>query len=578
MIMKKYMVKQIMAALVLTSAFMPVALAADVVKDAYKRVVNVITYGPEGNILHNGVGAFIDAGGTCAAAYSLFVGASSADVIDFKGNKLAVHRILGANSSYDLVRFSTTGAKKVEAATLTDTPYFAEGTSLYLCHYTTNKKELPQTVCITNVQAYNDYKYLKTTAANSSSNFGCPLLDEEGNLVAFVQENVEKGDSSSCAIDARFLKNLSITTMSGMNSDLRAINIPKALPATEKDALTYIYMMSTADSVMALTALNDFIAAYPDNAEGYTNRGKFYAAHADYARCEADFATALTKADGDKSTVKSDEVHNELSKLMFQKAVYAPAANYDSWTLKRATEEAATAYGINPQGVYLLQQGRCLYADKQYSAAYDKFMDLTKPTDDGSWTGQALAEAYFYAARSLEQAGGDSLKVISLLDSAIVKLPTPYTAAAAIYFFERAIRLHRVGEMRKAVMDYNEYEKIVGTKNLTAQFYFTREQAELACRMYQQAVDDIHTAIARAPEDLGLKIEEAVILLRAGEYAQTISVCQTLVSQYPDLADCYKLMGLAYGETKQKQQALKALNKAKELGDTTVDEYIKKYQ
>jgi hypothetical protein len=37
-------------------------------------------------------------------------------------------------------------------------------------------------------------------------------------------------------------------------------------------------------------------------------------------------------------------------------------------------------------------------------------------------------------------------------------------------------------------------------------------------------------------------------------------------------------MGIAYGELKQKQQAVSALTKAKELGDPTAAQYLQKYQ
>ncbi len=45
-----------------------------------------------------------------------------------------------------------------------------------------------------------------------------------------------------------------------------------------------------------------------------------------------------------------------------------------------------------------------------------------------------------------------------------------------------------------------------------------------------------------------------------------------------DLADIYKIKGIAHGELKQKQQAVACLTKAKELGDDTADSYIQKYK
>lgn len=549
-------------------------------KDAYKGVVSIITYNADGSIRRSGVGVFIDANGTCATTYSLFEGASSADVVDYKGNKLSAHRILGASANYDLVKFSTTGGKKNEAFSLLETATAPSGASLYLLHANGDKKSLGEEVVVTKSDDYNNYKYFQTTAPNVETNFGCPLIDANGNLIAFVQQNVTS-DSTSCAIDARFLNDINITTASVMSADLRNIFIPKALPANESDALTYIYMIDNNDSLTAITALNDFIAAYPNNAEGYTNRGKFFAEKQSYELCEKDFATALDKASNTESTIKADEVHNEFSKVIFQKAVYKPNPAYGDWTLTRAYQEAEKAYSISPKSFYLLQLGRCLFAEKKYQEAHEKFYQLAtqKPqTDDNTWSPLAQAENWFFAARSLELAGGDSLKVLEMMDSTIAKCPKPYGQSSAQYFLERAQRLQRLGMWRLAVMDYNEYEKIIGPNNLNAQFYYIREQVELAGGMFQQALDDIRTAILRMPDDPGLKIEEAVVLLRAGLYEETITSCTALLKDFPESSDCYKLMGIAYGELGQKTEAQAALAKAKELGDTTADSYIETYK
>lgn len=393
-------------------------------KNAYKGVVKIITYKADGTILRDGTGVFLNKEGDCAASFDLFKGAAAADVIDFKGNKRKAWRILGAEGyKYNLVKFSTTTEGKKN-----ETEFFAiaqapkVGDTALLLHYTTNKKDKPTTASVTQSDEFDEGRYMHTTVANEDHNFGCPILDANGALVGFVQQNVEKKDSTSCAIDANFLNKLHISSMSVLNSDLRQILIPKALPSEEKEALTYLAMMNATDSVAAATSYNDFITAYPENAEGYVARAKFYAAKQDFARCDADFENALKQADSEKSTMKADEVHNELSKVIFQKAIYSPKVEYKDWTLTKALKEAEAAYALNNQGFYLLQQGRCLFANKQYKLAYEKFFQLASqpaPNDGNEWSGKAKADNWFYAARSLELAGGDSLQVIALIDSAI---------------------------------------------------------------------------------------------------------------------------------------------------------------
>lgn len=552
-------------------------------KDAYKAIVSVTAYSADGAKLKTGNGTFIGADGTCVANYALLKGAARAEVTDFKGNICAVGRILGASSNYGLVKFTTTGTKKpAYFSIIGESPLV--GTTLSAYHYTTSKKIKPLASVVTQVEDYDGYKYyhLSTTGIDSTYT-GAPLLTPDCTLAAFFQQADGQTDSITYAIDARFANDLSIGSTSALSADLRDIGIPKALPAREQDALTYIYMLGTADSIIRLTAINDFITAYPDNAEGYVCRASFFAEKKQYALSDKDFQAAFERGDNAKSTMQTDAIHNERSKAIFQKAVYDTQTPYPDWTLQRAYEEAEAAYATKPQPYYLLQQGRCLFADKRYKEAYDKFLRLAEggnqQRDEASWSALAQAESWFYAARSCELSGGDSLLVIALIDSCVAKCPRPLTTATAQYVLERAQRLQRAGLARRAVLDYNTYEETVGTLNLSSQFFYIREQAELECRMYQQALDDIRTAIARAPSESAYRIEEAIVLLRAGLFKEAVSLCNQLLKTYlPESADVYKILGIAQGELGLKAAARQALTKAKALGDATADAYLQRYK
>lgn len=559
------------------------------IKNAYKGMFNVITYNAEGNILHSGNGFFIDNNGTGIAAFSLFEGASKADVIDFKGNKLAVARILGASSSYDLVKFTTTGAKKIESFGISSSPTLDAGTPLQLVNYTGKKKAAPTTVTINKTDDFEQYKYLQVSAPNTDNNIGCPLLDATGDVVAIVQKNVEAKAETACAVDARFIHTLTISNTGLLNADLRAIDIPKGLPNNEKDAMTLIYMLGYKDSLDAITAANDFIEAYPENAEGYMNRGSFYANKHQYALCEKDFATALEKAQNANSRIKADEIHNNLSKLIYNKVLYTPKPEFENWTLDRAIDEAGKAFEIKPSPYYLLQQAHCYFGKKDYKNAYNNYYRICTEKFPGEkeWAAQAKVETWLYAARAYEmgmKAGEekatlkDSLHIITLLDSAIAVLPKPYVVNDARYFLERAQRNEKVNEYRKAVIDYIEYEKIIGPKNLNDKFYYLREQAEIKCRMYQQALDDIRTAMAYNPKDPFYPVEEAAVLLQAGLFNEAIAACEKSLKMIPENPDCYKIMGIAYGELKNKKKAQENLLKAQSLGDPTIEPFLQKYK
>ena len=559
------------------------------VKNAYKGMFSVITYNQEGNILHSGYGFFIHENGTGVAAYSLFKEAYKAVVVDYKGNQLPVKRILGANSTYDLVKFSTAGDKKVEAFSIATNAQASVGDNLQMVLYTGKQKSKPIPANVETADDFESYHYYKLSVENQEKNFGCPLLDPTGDVVAILQKNVEENAEKACAIDARFVHQLNISNTSILNSDLNNINISKGLPATEKDALTYIYMLGTKDSVTAMNAINDFIEAYPKNAEGYTQRGTIFAQHGDYARCQEDFNTALEVVEKNQSTIKADEIHNNLSKLIYNKAVFNPQSSYKEWTLDLAIDEANTAFQLNPSPFYLQQQAHCYLAKKEYLTAYEyyKRINSEKFSHHAEWSPHAKAESWIFAARAYElhmqaQTSGttlqDSLEIITLLDSAIAALPQPFMLDDAKLFLERAQRNEAVEQFRKAVMDYYEYEKIIGPKNLNDRFYYLREQAEMKCHMYQQALDDINTAIAFNPQDPFYPVEKGIILLQVGMYEEAIAVCKASLEKLPENPDCYKIIGISYGELKQKKEALKNLKKAQELGDPTVQIFIDKYQ
>ena len=76
------------------------------------------------------------------------------------------------------------------------------------------------------------------------------------------------------------------------------------------------------------------------------------------------------------------------------------------------------------------------------------------------------------------------------MDSAVAKYNPPYGKEAAPYLYERARMKAEDKQFREAVVDYNLFhDAMMG--QVSSDFYFIREQAEMQCRMYQQAINDI---------------------------------------------------------------------------------------
>jgi len=186
--------------------------------------------------------------------------------------------------------------------------------------------------------------------------------------------------------------------------------------------------------------------------------------------------------------------------------------------------------------------------------------------------------ATFYSAAKAKQMteGSDINEVIALMDSAIVRLSKPYLTEAAAYFYERATLKADAKKYREAVLDYNQFEEIVGS-NATAAFYFEREQVEMQCRMYQQALNDINKAAELAPDNVDIWLEKGAVHLRVNQLDEALSAFQKVVSLDNQSAPGYRLLGYAQALKKMNKEACANFDKAKSLGDTLVDKLIEKY-
>lgn len=549
-----------------------VAATAQKPTDLCKAVVNVITYDAAGNLLNNTYGVLLGDEGEVVAPYAAFKGAARADVINWQGQTAQALRIIGASSEYDLVRFTTdVPTKKLISLSPADAPA-TKGQQLQVAYYTNEKKPQPLAAEVIAADAYNGNVYYEISTPNESRYFGCPVLNAEGRVVGLVQKNVQKDARTACAIDIRFATAMTTNTLSVFNADLNAIGIAKKLPLdSEDDAFSYVYMAlrSGTNAVLAVTAAEDFIAAYPDNAKVYVERAVYYAGRGDYAMANADLQRAIEKGGEGLS-----DAYNTQSVLMYNKVLAGGDDRYPDWTLDTALAAAQQAYAAQPLPVYLLQQGQVLFTQQKYGEAYDMFQAVNA-------SDIANSQTFYFAANALERNGGEATAVVALLDSAVAHLATPYTADAAPYLLARAQHLDDAGQHRPAVRDYNEYEKIVGTRNLNAYFYYLRMQAEIGSRMYQQALDDATTAINRAEtaEDKADYLFECGCLqLQVGLLDESIASCEQVIALNADYAEAYKICGLAYGEKKQKQKALQLLQQAKDKGAEGVDDLMQRYK
>lgn len=487
-----------------------------------KAVAKVVSFNQAGDTLAQGNGFFVSPDGEAVVAYNLLKGASRVELTDWKSRVHTVRYLLGASSTYDLCRV------KCEAKKLDFLPVateFTDTTVLLQTYYSQNKKSQVVPAEVHKVDSFENYKYFSISTKNEDNFIGCPVLNHQGEVVAIVQRNLDKNAENACAIDVRFATDLKIGVSAAMNADLHSIKLLREIPADEEEAYNYMYLLSRVakDSVQFVNAADLFLQRYPKNARANIEIASFYASHSDYQPAEDAINRALLLAEN------KDEVHSALSDIIYQKALYDPKTSFKDWELPRALSEAEEAYSIKPDTAYIVQQAHCLYGLERYKEASDKFVVSARYS-------KQPAEMYFYAANALERAQGDSTLVLDLLSNAVQAFPRPYAAEAAPYLLTRAQQYEKLGEYRNAVRDYNEYEKAIGAGNLTARFYDIRQAAEQKARMFQQAIDDLHTAAALSSTDneRGLYLTEAAyIYLQVGMNEEAIAEAEEALKLVP---------------------------------------------
>lgn len=242
---------------------------------------------------------------------------------------------------------------------------------------------------------------------------------------------------------------------------------------------------------------------------------------------------------------------------------------YKDWDMNKSLSLAGEAYKQNPLPLYTLQEGNTLYALKDYEKAFEKYLSLTG-------TNMRSANLFLYAAQCKRMAGADTLQILALQDSAVACFSKPYLKDAAPALLERSNTLLALGRYRDAILDLNEYEHLMGDE-LTAYFYYRREQAEMQCRMFQQAINDINKAIELDPQNVNYWVEKGGVCLRVNQTAEAVQALEKAISIDSQNAPAYRMLGYIQVQQKQTEKGIANLKKAKELGDEVAIGLLEKY-
>lgn len=540
------------------------------VEKAKRAVFSVVTYDENDKILNTGNGFFVSEDGIALSDYSLFKNAQRAVVINSEGVQMPVDAILGANDMYDVIKFKVgISAKKVPALTpaTVNPPVNA---LVYILPYSTQKDRSYTSGLVKAEDKFSGKYYYYTLNLHLKDKMvSCPVMTEDGQVFALAQKSSGKDTASICyAVDVNFALAQTVTAFSSGDVALKNIGIKKALPDTEEQALVALFMASSqASPEKYAQLLDEFIAQYPNSADGYIRR----ATHQMYISKD-DASMNKVAADMDKAlevAAAKDDVYYNRAKLIYNYMLTQPEKAYKDWSYDKTLEEVVKAIGIQNLPVYVQMKGDIEFAKQDYAAALASYEEVNR-------TNLVSPASFFSTAKTKEMLEAPAEEVLALMDSCMSRFTEPYTIEAAPYLLERARVRMDANQARGAMLDYDAYFKAVNG-NVNDVFYYYREQAALKAKQFQRALDDLAKAIELNPKELTYYAELAVVNLRVGRNEDALKVLDNALAIDPKYAEAYRLRGIAQLQMKKQKEACESFAKAKELGDPNVDELIEKH-
>lgn len=528
------------------------------VKNVAKSVFKLTTYKLDGTIIGESHGVFIGNGDECISNLQPLIGAARATVTDIKGNTMNVSRIIGINELYDAARFRIEG--KGTPATIANKAANS-GAQIWLVPYTAKSNVISATVKSVEKFMGDKAYYIFTITPPDESDL-CPFVDAAGSVVGLMQRSTTSSDIH--AADARFYASLTASGFNVNDATMRKIGIPMELPKIKEQALLALMMAEqSGDSIKKAASIDDFINYFPDETDGYIAHARMMVSAHDFDKAAKDMETAIKKVS------KKDEAHYGYSRIIHDKELYLSEMPYKAWSLDKALDEAVKAYSINPHPSYKEQQAKVLFSLGKFDEAYNIFYDLTSSSIRNP-------ELFYEAARCKQMMNSPAKETIALLDSAIINTDSLRIREAAPYYLLRGQMFYETDSFRQAVFDYTRYE-ILSNRNVNAEFYYMRHQAEVKGRLYKQALYDITAAIVLNPQEPTYYAEKGSLELKVNLPDEAIKTAELCIKRAPEYASGYLILGLAQITKGNKTEGLSNLNKAKELGDTQAQTLIDKY-
>lgn len=419
------------------------------VKKMAKGVLKVTTFKADGSLLATGYGAFIDADGMAFTAWTPFVGASSAVVIDGQGKKFDVDCIFGASAIYNVARIRV---KKDSKTTILPIPLeqsaLPVGGEAWIVGYDVKAPQYTK-MQVHEVETFNTdmpyYIFEQQDATIKDEHIGMPFLNTQGQLMGLTNTSSTRTDLYVAC--SRFAQSLQPSLWASNDNVLRNTNIRIALPKDFNGALLALMLSSQRnDSINHPATIEDFIALFPDKEEGYEYKANWLTDNKKFQEADAMMQKAI------EVSQSKDNAHYSFSKLIYNKELLMPDVAFEPWTLDKAISEIDQAIAINPIQTYSVHKGKVLFSKKQYDDALKLFNDVCA-------SNYRDADVYYYAYQCLKSMNKDQEKQIEMLDSSIVIAPRQmtYKAEKALLLMKMEKNIEAIEVCKEMITQYPYY-------------------------------------------------------------------------------------------------------------------------
>lgn len=517
-------------------------------KNAAKSVCTIFVYDKDGNLKTSGNGVFLSSSGACVTDCKLLSVADSLVVLAKDGRKYQFKYVTGADDIYDIARFQV-AAKKVAYLETATFPSVV-GSKVYVVLNTEGKTPSLVAGTVKEVSAARNGDSYYTLDINlPQSAKSCPVMDEAGKIIGLAQVSQTENEAYACGV--RMTEDMDFGAFLFSTKILGSSTLMKKLPLNENDAQVALMMGgSSLSPKLYLKYLEQYALIFPESPFAYEQYANFYV-NSDLDRAIENMEKAAQRY------VKEDEAHFFVAKFVF--ANRTQLDKKEGYDLKYAYDEVSKALASNPLPIYSQLKANIETELGDYDGAKKSFETVMN-------SNLCTSDVILSYIDMNNRRGAGSREQIALIDSLYDAKKDVLANDTLTLIYTKALYLEDIAEYNEALKYLQIYSEAYGN-NMTAEFFYNREQLAMKAKRYQQAMNDIKKAVEIEPGNLLYRVEYAGINIIANRYDEALEILDGCLKEQPENPDINRLTALALLQLGRKEEACRHLKIAIEAGD-----------